>query len=429
MPSGSKGAGFPNRPTVRPWVLAKADHTKNGENFPQVLTTGGAVRGKRHVRPSKQRRNEHRIALRVLTKLEAVEVSALTEKQKESITWAKGVIDASKAKEASEKATNSAVLTANKVKRIRSPDELMPSKKARGTNVTIDRTLTKPFNEVAKESLVMAVIDRSSEDGSILKDKWSHVQSAVMAHYLAVRREMPGKPPICNDAGWHQGREKLLSFGDARSVDLYKACLSRVGEVWPGVQLEVVEKNNIHSHPRATTWVTEEPSNAADILTVIKDSNPGLPTQNWRISKVGEADGNKRQVNLILNAESTSHIQRASITLQYAFETIVLKVYKQDISPTAECGASTVEVRLSGSAEVPKPNISGDSDCIRKSATSVSEDSSTTSDTEGLRGVSGLFDASDGDIHLDDTNEEFDNTLVGVEVNLSVTNYGKNSTD
>lgn len=427
MPSCSDGARFPNRPTVRPLVLAKADHTKNGENLPQVLTTGGAVRGKRHVRPSKRKHNEHRIALRVLTKLEAVEVSALTEKQKESLTWAKGVIDASKANESAERATNSAVLTANKVKRIRSPDEPLPSKKARGPNVTINRTLTKPFNEVAKESLVMAVIDRSSEDGSILKDKWSHVQSAIMAHYLDVRREMPGKPPICNDAGWHQGRVKLLYFGDARSVDLYKAALSRAGEVWPGAQLDVVEKNNIPSHPRAITWVTEEPSNPADILEIIKDSNPGLPAHNWRISKVGEADGKKRQVNLILNAESTSHIQSASATLQYGFETIVLKIYKQDIAPTAE-GESSI-VALSGSAEVPTPIISGDSNSNRRSVTSFSEDKSSTSDTERLRGVSGLFDASDGDMLLDDTDEEFDNTLVGVDVNLSITNDGKNSTD
>ena len=54
-----------------------------------------------------------------------------------------------------------------------------------------------------------------------------------------------------NDAGWLQGRIKLIAFGDMRSVECYKAALKKVGEVWPGAILDVVKKEDIKPRPRA----------------------------------------------------------------------------------------------------------------------------------------------------------------------------------
>ena len=77
--------------------------------------------------------------------------------------------------------------------------------------------------------------------------------------YSLVLGEMPGPPPICNDAGWLQGPIKLIAFGDMRSVECYKAALKKVGEVWPGVILDVVKKKDIKPRPRAHAWIPTNP--------------------------------------------------------------------------------------------------------------------------------------------------------------------------
>ena len=395
--------------------------------------------------------------------------------QKGSLNWAKSVINATNATTSAVKTANlkaksvigasssttSAVRTASEnVKRIRSPDELLPSKKARSHNTNITGAITKPFSEVAKESLVMAVIDRSDVDGIIPKDKWGYVESATIGQCLTVLKEMPGTPPICDDAGWHRGGVKLLEFGNVRSVDLYKAALRRVGELWPGAQLELVKQSDIPTRPRAVAWVPEEPANASDILELLQVCNPELPTHDWRIGKIEEAEGAKRQIYVIITAETIPHLVRTKGKLRYGFRSVVLRPYKQDLAPTKEAVASTeVAAHAPGnveqskqlsteaptspgkvSTEVPIPeggNVPGEAGNVEastskaagtpgsKNTDQLSVPITETSYTSSAKGAVGLLTASE----REDADDDSDRTLVGVELNLSITNDGNNPTN
>ncbi|XP_055384100.1 uncharacterized protein LOC129613835 [Condylostylus longicornis] len=135
----------------------------------------------------------------------------------------------------------------------------------------------RPFSEILKDHLVVAVVEQAQEDGRISAENWRKVESRLMAGFPQIMNDNPGPYPLCRDQGWHQGFVKLVACADGRSLDLYKKAIAGVGEVWPGARLAVVAKDQIPSKPRSRAWIPAEPSSTDTILEMIKLGNPNLP--------------------------------------------------------------------------------------------------------------------------------------------------------
>ena len=180
--------------------MAPADKVGAQKRAPVIPTKGEPIQGGGDIPLPKRKRKLLQKAQEVQSRLERLaQTKTLHVNQKGSLKWAKSVITAlntptpavktanlkAKSVISASSTTTSAVGTASEnVKRIRSPDELLPSKKAKSHNANVTGTITRPFSEVAKESLVMAVIDRSDVDGIIPKDKWGCVESATIGQCL-----------------------------------------------------------------------------------------------------------------------------------------------------------------------------------------------------------------------------------------------------
>ena len=80
--------------------------------------------------------------------------------------------------------------------------------------------------------------------------------------------------------------------------------------------MELVEKSDIPTRPRALAWVPEEPANASDILELLQVCNLDLPTNDWRIGEIEEAEGAKRQIHVIITAETIPHLVRTKRKLR-----------------------------------------------------------------------------------------------------------------
>lgn len=285
-----------------------------------VLSNKHVVTGaKPHVPPSKRKFNDRRQALRIIKRNGDVNQETLTAKQRDSLKWARNVIE--------NQDITAASTSEQAAKRLRSPDEHPQPKRAK---VISWNSGHRSFSEVVKDDLVMAVIDKGEEDGIIPKDKWKYVVDALSSTYVHIRKEMPGPPPRCRDAGWFQGRAKLVAFGDQRSVDYYRAALKKVGELWPGAALDVVRREDLPSRPRAHAWIPANPPDAETIEFILKDSNPELPTHNWKIGRLEEADGVRRHAMFILNNESLPLLKQSGGVVSFAFGQITLKIYKRD---------------------------------------------------------------------------------------------------
>ncbi len=297
------------------------------------------ARGKK-ANPAKIRYRQKRLCLKLVERLGNMDPATMSDREKSSLSWAKGVLenlDAGVSKRVSDKQDTMATDQQPTPKRQRSPDEKPSAKRSK----TFGVPASKSFSEVVKGNRVMAIINRGDEGGSIPRGQWRWIEAKLNEVYVQVLREMPGSPPSCDDAGWYQGRIKLISFEDDRSVALYRAAISKVGEVFPGAQLDMVQRNDIPSRPRAHTWIPSIPADAEGVLSMLRNCNPELPTANWKIGRLGEADGPRREAVVLLNAETLPLLSRVQGRVRYGFGKVELKVYKSDLKAVPnECNST-----------------------------------------------------------------------------------------
>ncbi|XP_037927424.1 uncharacterized protein LOC119661966 [Teleopsis dalmanni] len=303
--------------------------------------------------------NDRRMATRILQRVGEIPADKISQQQASSLEWAKSILAKSSNKEASKPDQVS--------KRQRSQEEEPPlTKKPRGYNV-----LVRPYSEVAKDNL------------------WAGTK----------------------------GQVKLVACKDARSVALYKAAVSKVGEIWPGARLEAVDKKDIPSRPRARVWIPTKQTDPEQILKIIRICNPNLPTGNWKVVKLEEPVGPTRQAVLVLNAESLKPLSEAKYVISYGFEKLNLKVYRTDATeepekitsdqPLLEEPAKGPMLRQQSCEETQSEDLPDQMEV--DSLSLMSEDKS---DAGSVTSLGNLFDESG----LLDSDDEADKTVVEVQV-------------
>ena len=101
--------------------------------------------------------------------------------------------------------------------------------------------------------------------------------------------------------------------------------------MWPGARLKAVEKQDFPSMPRARFWMPlTSPTDPQEILRIISNCNPSIPTRDWRVIKFEEPIEMSRQVVLTLNRECLKPLEEAGSQIQFGFTKIPLRVYSKD---------------------------------------------------------------------------------------------------
>lgn len=337
-PTGSSKTLITGKPVTSPGptgpsiTTSVASATANNAGGSQPSSTSRKRKG-----PSRKRRADLRLATKMVSQLSARPATSLTPAQVNSLEWAKGVCEGTVLDAQSPQAA---------IKRQRSLEggsKPGPSSKRHKSHPVIGRS----FSDVAKDSLIIGVLDEGSQDGRIPKDKWRLVEGAILTVFMDIVSENPGPVPICEDAGWHQGSIKLIGCSDERAARLYKSAISRVGEVWKGAKLKAVDKVDIPSRPRARVWVpANSPTDPLEILRIINHCNPSIPAKEWKVVKVEDPVGTSRQIVLVLNQESLKPLEEAKSQIRFGFTSVPLRVYKVDAH-----GGKPAESRTEGKVD------------------------------------------------------------------------------
>ncbi|KAH8276548.1 hypothetical protein KR026_003019, partial [Drosophila bipectinata] len=83
--------------------------------------------------------------------------------------------------------------------------------------------------------------------------------------------------------------------------------------------------NELHGR----SW--RRPADPKTILTMLRMCNPTLPTADWKVAKVKEAVGLRRQVVLTLNEENVNVLEKSEHRIKYGFEHVTVRIYKSDV--------------------------------------------------------------------------------------------------
>ncbi|KAH8245683.1 hypothetical protein KR032_003623, partial [Drosophila birchii] len=265
--------------------------------------------------------------------------------------------------------------TAQSAKRQRSTEGETPHAKKRKPQ---PQHSNRSFAEVTRGKTLIGVLDKGSKDGFIPKDLWRRVVNELHGRFVEEMLRCGGPPPECEDAGWYQGSVKVIACQDAKSVETYKRMVASLGEVYPGAELVAVDWDEIPSKPRARVWLTEKPADPKTILTMLRMCNPTLPTADWRVAKVEEAEGLRRQVVLTLNEETVKALERTEHRLKYGFEHVSVRIYKSDAKAKPggiELEADTQEPDLEEPTEEKHPEgLSDEEEDILEGYTSEEND-------------------------------------------------------
>ncbi|XP_070068159.1 uncharacterized protein [Drosophila takahashii] len=140
------------------------------------------------------------------------------------------------------------------------------------------------FAEITKDRVLLGLRDRGNPENRIPRNKWKAVESKLS---LMVR-EKPGSSPCCMDAGWYQGSVKVVACDNQRSADLYKQAVAQLGAVYEGANIVALDWCDVPSRPRARIWVPAAIVSPEDILHMLQECNPHLPTKDWKVVKVEE---------------------------------------------------------------------------------------------------------------------------------------------
>lgn len=203
----------------------------------------------------------------------------------------------------------------------------------------------RTFAEIARGRKLIGLIDNGSFEGKIPRNQWDWVQASLASVALEVLRENPGPPPSCTDAGWFQGNTKLIACDNDRSALLYKWAIDKVGEVYPGAQLEVVDIKDIPSRPWATAWLPEIPSESADILDMLSSMNPDLPMEGFKVIRADRFERAMMLVIFQINHLSIDYLTKCDGLLNYGSNKIRMQFYTtpQDALSNLEAFAAAVD--------------------------------------------------------------------------------------
>ncbi|XP_017963868.1 uncharacterized protein LOC108656342 [Drosophila navojoa] len=260
---------------------------------------------------------------------------------------------------------------------VESADHVSPYQSDEASSVNRAKSSESPlrsFATMARGRQIIGVIDSSQPDGKIPRNQWCWIQAAMAAVALEVLRDNPGPPPSCMDIGWFQGTTKLIACDNERSVLLYRAAITKIGEVYPGAQLEVIDVQDIPSRPWATAWVPETPSESNDILELLTRCNPNLPINDWKVIKAIRFREAAMEVIFQINQEAILYLSRCDGLLSYGFNKINMKYYATPYEALSDLEAFA--------AAVDPPT---DDDEKEVTAGALSEESSSESDCEGSR--------------------------------------------
>ncbi len=150
------------------------------------------ARGKK-ANPAKIRYRQRRLCLKLVERLGNMDPATMSDKEKSSLSWAKGVLenlDAGVSKRVSDKQDTMATDQQPTPKRQRSPDEKPSAKRSK----TFGVPASKSFSEVVRGNRVMAIINRGDEGGSIPRGQWRWIEAKLNEVYVQVLRVMPGSP-------------------------------------------------------------------------------------------------------------------------------------------------------------------------------------------------------------------------------------------
>ncbi|KAH8385088.1 hypothetical protein KR200_003473 [Drosophila serrata] len=137
-------------------------------------------------------------------------------------------------------------------------------------------------SQVHRQNLIVALIDRSDENGQMTEERWKTVNARLVKSLFAQMEGDPNAPmPTFDGAGWLNG-VKILKCMDVPTLKWLTQTVYELEPLWEGAELQVVNRYLIPSKPKAKVLfpIAVQKDHA---LKLLQRQNPDVPTADWKI--------------------------------------------------------------------------------------------------------------------------------------------------
>ncbi|XP_051858072.1 uncharacterized protein LOC127565059 [Drosophila albomicans] len=215
-----------------------------------------------------------------------------------------------------------------------SPKQGAPvSKKLRApgsTNTDSNRTKQRAtVAETARRHLAVALIDRGDPNGKMSAERWRLTHSKLVDALFVRMENVPDSPmPTFEGTGWLNG-VKILTCKDDPTLQWLQATVPKLDGLWEGAKLDVVDRNNIPSMPKAKVLfpIVVQGERA---LQLLKKQNPAIPTSDWSVLKVNEPlPSGGQHVIIQINKEAEDLLYKRNGKMAWGLGSVYLRLKKR----------------------------------------------------------------------------------------------------
>lgn len=234
------------------------------------------------------------------------------------------------------KSKDSAPSTSNvgngaKRNRSQAEDDKSPKRKKvteKKTNPMPVSTTRRPFNEVVKGHLLVALANMNGELPSPVVTEWSAIESRlaelVMEHVLS-NKDSPA--PRFDSGEIHRGY-RLIKCMDLFSKEFLGNCVAKISDSWAGLSLKLIPAEDIPLRPRARIWLPKMAVDNQKLLELLKRQNTNIPMDDWSVIRAEEPRNNSMSLVLVISEQGVVALEKAGNKLFFGVREAKVKVFR-----------------------------------------------------------------------------------------------------
>ncbi|XP_070144865.1 uncharacterized protein [Drosophila kikkawai] len=181
--------------------------------------------------------------------------------------------------------------------------------------------------EVARDSLAMALIDELNDDGRLLMEKWEEVETQLAEMVTdKLLSEPTGQSPSFDSSDMVRGH-RVIRCDDEFSRDFLADCVASLSKAWKGISIKLVPAKDIPRRPRARIWLPKGLSSHERVLKTLRAMNKGVDMEDWAILRAEREMKSSQPYLFLINQRCLEQLKAADNKVRYGIRKAKVKVF------------------------------------------------------------------------------------------------------
>lgn len=233
--------------------------------------------------------------------------------------------------------------------------KIVDTKSTPGPATTTNTSARRPFNEVVKDHLLVALANDKNGVINPVVTEWGVIESKlaelVMNHVIANK---DGMAPRFDSGEIHRGY-RVIKCMDVFSKEFLSKCITTISDAWDGLHLKLIPAEEIPMRPRARIWLPKMTLDAQKMLECLRRQNLNIRMDDWSVIRTEQADTHTCLI-LAITESGSVELEKAGYRLFFGVRDAKVKVFRPTKSGSGEADEIDMANSLLTEMKLTPPN-------------------------------------------------------------------------